>query len=105
MLNVLIALGIFGTILLFMQGCVLLHRVIAPRGVDRAIERLQSWSKPEVLGSQQIIQKEHYSDIAWLNEILHRIKLFQPLRTLYVQTDCPLQLGSLVMAKIGRAHV
>ena len=48
MLTALIALGIFGTILLFLQGCVLLHRMMVPRGTDRAVERIQKWSAPEV---------------------------------------------------------
>ena len=46
MLNVLIALGIFATILVFLQGCAALHRVMTPRGTDRAIERLQKWTAP-----------------------------------------------------------
>ena len=39
MLNVLIALGIFATILVFLHGCAALHRAMTPKGKDRAIER------------------------------------------------------------------
>jgi len=98
MLNVLIALGIFATILLFLQGCAALHRVISPRGKDRAIERLQKWSAPELLTQLEIVRKESLSGIPWLHELLATMRQFQPLRVLHRQADCRIPLGNFVLA-------
>ncbi|HJR76858.1 MAG TPA: type II secretion system F family protein [Nitrospiraceae bacterium] len=98
MLTALIALGIFGTILLFMQGCVLLHRMVAPRATDRAVERLQKWSAPEAAVQLEIVRKESLSDIPWLNDLLMQARRFQLFRTLHRQADCRLPLGAFVLA-------
>jgi tight adherence protein B len=99
MLTGLIALGIFGTILLFMQGCVLLHRLMVPRGTDRAVERIQKWTAaPEMSGQLDIVRKESLSDIPWLNELLTRMHRFEPLRVLHRQADCRVPLGVFVLA-------
>lgn len=98
MLNVLIALGIFATILLFLQGCAALHRAMTPRGKDRAIERLQKWSAPESVAQIDIVRKESFSDIPWLHELLVTMRRFQPLRVLHRQSDCRIPLGSFVLA-------
>jgi tight adherence protein B len=98
MLTALIALGIFGTILLFLQGCVLLHRMIVPRGTDRAVERIQKWSAPEVAAQLDIVRKELLSDIPWLHDLLIKMRRFQPLRLLHRQADCRVPLGIFVLA-------
>jgi len=98
MLTVLIALGIFGTILLLLQGVVLLHRMIAPRGTDRAVERIQKWSAPEVAAQLDIVRKESLSDIPWLHDLLIKMRQFQPLRLLHRQADCRVPLGIFVLA-------
>jgi len=98
MLNVLIALGIFATILVFLQGCATLHRAMTPRGKDRAIERLQKWSAPELVTQLEIVRKESFSDIPWLHELLATMRRFQPLRVLHRQADCRIPLGSVVLA-------
>ena len=98
MLTVLIALGIFGTILLLLQGVVLLHRMIAPRGADRAVERIQKWSAPDVAAQSDIVRKESFSDIPWLNDLLMKARRFQPLRVLHRQADCRVPLGIFVLA-------
>jgi tight adherence protein B len=98
MLNVMIALGIFATILVFLQGCAALHRAITPRGKDRAIERLQKWSAPELVAQMEIVRKESFSDIPWLHELLATMRRFQPLRVLHRQADCRIPLGSFVLA-------
>ena len=99
MLTALIALGIFGTILVFMQGCYALHRLLTPTGNDRAVARLQKWSST-VEASQQldIVRKESYSSIPWLNDILAKARRFQPLRVLHRQADCQAPLGMFVLA-------
>ena len=78
MLNVLIALGIFATILVFLQGCAALHRAMTPRGKDRAIERLQKWSAPESVAQLEIVRKESFSDIPWLHDLLATMRRFNP---------------------------
>ena len=98
MLTLLIALGIFGTILLLLQGCAGLHRMMSPRGTDRAIERLQKWSAPEVAAQLDIVRKESLSDIPWLNKFLSQARRFQLLRQLHRQSDCRVPLGIFVLA-------
>ena len=99
MLNAFIALGIFGTILVFLQGCRALHRLLVPTGKDRAVERLQKWSSPETAAQQlDIVRKETLSDIPWLNELLLKARRAQPLRVLHRQADCEAPLGMFVLA-------
>src|SRR5690348_6040444 len=98
MLNVLIALGIFATILVFLQACAALHRAMAPRGEDRAIERLQKWASPQLATQLEIVRKESFSDIPWLHELLATMRRFQPLRVLHRQADCHISLGTFVLA-------
>jgi tight adherence protein B len=98
MLTALIALGIFVTILLFLQGCAAVHRAMVPHGTDRAIERIQKWSAPEATVQLDIVRKESLSDIPWLNDLLLRARRFQPLRALHRQADCRVPLGVFVLA-------
>jgi tight adherence protein B len=98
MLTGLIALGIFGTILLFMHGCVLLHRMMAPQGTDRAIERIQKWTAPEMATQLNIVRKDSQSDIPWLNDLLTTMHRLEPLRVLHRQADCRVPLGMFVLA-------
>lgn len=98
MLNVLIALGIFGTVLLLMYAGSALYRIMAPRGTDRAVERLQAWTAPLEAAQLEIVRKESLSDIPWLNELLLTMRRFQPLRLLHRQADCRIPLGIFVLA-------
>ncbi len=98
MLTVLIALGIFATILVLMQGCAAAQRLMTPRGSDRAIERLQKWSvSPESAVQMDIVRKDQLSEIPWLNDLLTTMRRFQPLRALHRQADCPIPLGMFVI--------
>jgi tight adherence protein B len=98
MLNALIALGIFGTVLLLMYAGSALYRIMAPRGTDRAVERLQAWTTPLEAAQLEIVRKESLSEIPWLNEALLTMRRFQPLRVLHRQADCRLPLGVFVLA-------
>ena len=99
MLTALIALGIFATILVFMQGCYALHRLMAPTGSDRAVERLQKWSTTaQAVQQLEIVRKESYSSIPWLNDVLTKAQRVQPLRVLHRQADCQVPLGMFVLA-------
>jgi tight adherence protein B len=98
MLNVLIGLGIFGTILLFLQGCAAAHRLLSPRGTDRAVERIKQWSTPAQTGELDIVKKDVLSEIPWLNELLATARRVQPFRTVHRQADCRISLGTFVLA-------
>src|SRR5690348_18091317 len=98
MLTALIGLGIFGTILLFMYACTTAYRVLAQRGVDRAVERIQNWSSPIETAPFEIVRKEALSEIPWLNELLKRARRLQVLKELHQQADCRTPLGVFVLA-------
>jgi tight adherence protein B len=98
MLAALIGLGIFGTILVFMYACATAYRLLAPRGTDRAIERIQNWSTPAEKTQLEILRKEALSDIPWLNELLKEARHLKPFRTLHQQADCRLPLGTFVLS-------
>ena len=97
MLNALIGLGIFGTILLFFQGCAAAHRLLSPRGTDRAVERIKQWSTSAQAGEFDIVKKDVLSDIQWLNELLATARRFQPFRKLHRQADSKTPLGIFVL--------
>jgi len=97
MLTALIGLGIFGTILLFMYACRLAYRVVAPRGTDRAIERIQDWSSPIEADASDIVRKDSMRESPWLNDLLKQIKKLQVLKDLHQQADCRTPLGALIL--------
>lgn len=103
MLTALIGLGIFGTILLFMYACAMAYRVLVPRGMDRAVERIQDWSSPMETASLGIVRKESLSEIPWLNNLLKRARKLQAFRALHRQADCQVPLGIFVLAAVGLA--
>jgi len=103
MLTALIGLGIFGTILLFMYACTTAYRVMAPRGVDRVVERIQNWSSPIETAQLDILRKESLSEIPWLNDLLKRARKLQVFRVLHQQADCQVPLGVFVLAAVGLA--
>ncbi len=98
MLTVFIALGIFGTILVFLHGCAAVHRMVKPSGTDRAVERIQKWSAPEAAIQLKIVRKESLSDIPWLNDLLIKFRQFQPLRLLHRQADCRTPVGVFLLS-------
>ncbi|MBX3306253.1 MAG: type II secretion system F family protein [Nitrospira sp.] len=100
MLTALIGLGIFGTVLLFMYACSTAYRVLAPRGTDRAIERVQSWSSSVETAPFEIVRKDSLSDIPWLNDLLKRVRRLQVLKELHQQADCRTPLGMFVLVAV-----
>jgi tight adherence protein B len=74
------------------------HRIMVPRGMDRAVERIQKWSAPEAASNLEIVRKDSLSDIPWLNDLLMKARRFQPLRVLHRQADCRVPLGIFVLA-------
>lgn len=100
MLTALIGLGIFGTILLFLYACTTAYRVLAPWGVDRAVERIQNWSSPIETAQLDILRKESLSEIPWLNDLLKRARRLQVFKELHQQADCRTPLGVFVLAAL-----
>jgi len=100
MLTALIGLGIFGTILLFVYACTTTYRMMAPRGTERAIERVQSWSSPSETASLDIVRKDSLSEIPWLNDLLKKARKLQAFRMLHQQADCRTPLGVFVLATV-----
>lgn len=100
MLMALIGLGIFGTVLLFMYACSTAYRVLAPRGTDRAIERVQNWSSSVEAAPFEIVRKDSLSDIPWLNDLLKQVRRLQVLKELHQQADCRMPLGVFVLVAI-----
>ncbi len=100
MLTALIGLGIFGTVLLFMYACSTTYRVLAPRGTDRAIERVQSWSSSVEAAPFEIVRKDSLSEIPWLNDVLKRARRLQVLKGLHQQADCRMSLGVFVLIAV-----
>lgn len=98
MLIGLIALGIFGTILLLLYAVTAAYRVFVPQGTDRAVERVQRWAKPEPAEDLDILRKDSLSDFAWLDDLLKTVERLQPLRVLHRQADCPVPLGVFALA-------
>ena len=77
MLTPLIAFGIFVTVvLLFEGGYYFVHsRSRGARDEQRVKERLQSWAeRPDLNKTQDLIVKETYSEIPWLNALLAKLK-------------------------------
>jgi hypothetical protein len=104
MLTALIALGIFGTTLLLVHGLAAGYRLLAPRGSDRAVERLQQWMAPKGDATLDIVRKDTMSEIPWLDEFLKTSQRLQPFRKLHLQSDCQIPLGMVTLTTPARIY-
>jgi len=104
MLTPLIAFGIFITVvLLFEGGYYFVHsRSRGARDEQRVKERLQSWTeRPELNKTPDLIVKETYSDIPWLNALLAKLKEQQyaaRLAKVHDQAKAPYSLAVYLLA-------
>jgi tight adherence protein B len=105
MLTPLIAFGIFVTVILLFEGVYyLVHsRSRGARDEQRVKERLQSWKerRPDLNTLSNLIVKETYSEIPWLNAILAKLKERQytaRLAKLHDQAKAPYSLAVYVLA-------
>ena len=111
MLTPLIAFGIFVTIVLLMEGLYYFvrSRSRGEREQQRVKERLQSWTeRPDLNQKSDLVLKETYSDIPWLNELLTKLKERQALGRLakaHDQAKAPYSLGAYVLASAFLAVV
>ena len=77
MLTPLIAFGIFVTVVLLFEGgyYFVVSRSRGARDEQRVKERLQSWAeRPDLNKTPDLIVKETYSEIPWLNALLAKLR-------------------------------
>lgn len=101
MLATLIALGIFGAVLLLLEGSYCVYRTVAHKKTEKIIERLQAWSTERQNHHQTfdggIVRKEALSDIPWLNDFLLGLKQLNSLRTMHAKARAKLPLGAFLI--------
>jgi tight adherence protein B len=104
MLTPLIAFGIFITVvLLFEGGYYFVHsRSRGARDEQRVKERLQSWAeRPDLNKTSDLIVKETYSEIPWLNALLAKLRERQygaRLKKVHDQAKAPYSLAVYLLA-------
>src|SRR5512140_1845990 len=103
MLTISIALGIFLTAVLLFEGCYyfIRSRSRVVRNQQRVVERLQSWNvRPDQGTPAELVAKETYSDIPWLNAALEKLKghhYFGWLTMIHEQAKAPFSLATYVL--------
>ncbi len=104
MLTPLIAFGIFITVVLLFEGLYYFVRSRSRSAKDeqRVKERLQSWTeRPDLDRKSDLIVKETYSEIPWLNALLTKLKERQSIGRLakaHDQAKTSYSLGVYVLA-------
>lgn len=104
MLIPLIAFGIFVTIVLLFEGFYYFvrSRSRGARDEQRVKERLQSWTeRPDLNNASELVVKESYSDIPWLNALLANLKERQygaRLAKIHDQAKAPYSLAVFVLS-------
>ncbi len=104
MLTPLIAFGIFITVVLLFEGAYYFvrSRSRGARDEQRVKERLQSWAeRPDLNKTQNLIVKETYSEIPWLNALLAKLREQQyaaRLAKVHDQAKAPFSLSVYVLA-------
>jgi tight adherence protein B len=100
-LATLIALGIFGTVLLLLEGSYYIYRTIAHKKTEKVIERLQAWSVGRQIQNQiiegGIVRKDVVSEIPWLNDFLMGLKQVNSIRTMHAKARAKLPLGGFLI--------
>ncbi|MGH7229994.1 MAG: type II secretion system F family protein [Nitrospiraceae bacterium] len=101
MLTGLIALGIFATVLLLLEGGYYVYRTFAYRKTEQVIERLQAWSTEQrsrdQIADSGIVRKDVLSDIPWLNDLLIGFRKLDSLRSLHTRARATLPLGAFLI--------
>jgi tight adherence protein B len=104
MLTPMIAFGIFVTVVLLFEGVFyFVHsRSRGARDEQRVKERLQSWTeRPDLNKTPDLIVKETYSEIPWLNALLAKLRERQytaRLAKLHDQAKSPYSLAVYLLA-------
>lgn len=104
MLTPLIAFGIFVTVVLLFEGLYYFVRSRSRGARDQQLvkERLQSWTeRPDLNKASDLVLKESYSEIPWLNELLAKLKDREygaRIAKVHDQAKTPYSLGVYVLA-------
>jgi tight adherence protein B len=102
MLTVLIACGIFATVVLLFEGAYYTYQVMSRRGKEtqRVKERIQEWAVKPELKQIDIVRKQSLSDIPWLHDLLVPIRKLDGLRRLHERGDNTLPFGTFLLASL-----
>src|SRR6476469_1280346 len=102
MLTVLIACGIFGTIVLLFEGMYYAYQVLSRRGKEtqRIKERIQEWTAKPDLQRLDIVRDQSLSDIPWLHDVLVTIRKLDGLRRLHERGNNKLSFGTFLLASL-----
>ncbi len=104
MLTPLIAFGIFITVILLFEGLYYFvrSRSRGARDEQRVKERLQSWTeRPDLNKTSNLVVKESYSEIPWLNTLLAKLKerhYVSKLAKVHDQAKAPYSLAVYLLA-------
>jgi tight adherence protein B len=100
MLTVLIACGIFGTIVLLFEGMYYAYQVLSKRGKEtqRIKDRIQEWTVKPDLRQLDIVRNQSLSDIPWLHDLLVPIRKLDRLRRLHERGNNTLPFGTFLLA-------
>jgi tight adherence protein B len=102
MLTVLIACGIFGTIVLLFEGVYYAYQVLSRRGKDteRIKERIQEWTAKPELQQLDIVRNQSLSGIPWLHNLLVAIRKFDGLRRVHERGNNTLPFGTFLIVSL-----
>jgi tight adherence protein B len=100
MLNVLIACGIFATVVLLLEGVYYAYQLLSRRGKEtkRIKERIQEWTAKSEIQQLDIVRNKSLSDIPWLHDLLATIKRLDGLRRVHERGNNTLPLGTFLLA-------
>jgi tight adherence protein B len=100
MLTLLIACGIFGTIVLLLEGVYYTYQVLSRRGKEtqRIKERIQEWTVKPELKQLDIVRNQSLSDIRWIHVFLSPINTLDGVRRVLERGNNTLPLGTFILA-------
>jgi tight adherence protein B len=102
MLTVLIAFGIFATVVLLLEGVYYAYQVLSRRGkeTERIKERIQEWTAKPELQQLGIVRNQSLSDIPWLHDFLVPIRKLDGLRRLHERGNNTFPFGTFLLASL-----
>ena len=106
MLTVFIAVGIFATVVLILEGGYYAYQVTSRRGKEtqRIKERIQEWAVKPERQRIDIVRNQSLSDIPWLHDLLVPIRKLDGLRRLHERGNNTLPFGTFLLASLVIAN-
>jgi tight adherence protein B len=101
-LTVSIAIGIFATVVLLLEGGYYAYQVLSRQGKEtqRIKERIQEWSVKPEFQQINIVRNQSLSDIPWLHDLLVPIRKLDGLRRLHERGNNTLPFGTFLLASL-----